>query len=184
MPIGKTDHRPKPKSMRAAGTAASALWRRYSWFESMRGSHPFFSEGNSSQSRFSTASKLALEVCCRTVKTPKKVISAWKKCYRVLHDLRVKASWYETRKCWRVLVPPSDSEPAAVLVVFDDQSNMKIKTAGPATIPPGGKIKSAIEAKAEFKIDFENGSSATLCLADPGSSVAVRDKNNAVEYLG
>jgi hypothetical protein len=26
--------------------------------------------------------------------------------------------------------------------------------------------------------------SATLCLADPGSSVAVRDKNNAVEYLG
>ena len=75
-------------------------------------------------------------------------------------------------------------EPAAVLVVFDDQSNMKIKTAGPATIPPGGKIKSAIEAKAEFKIDFEDGSSVTLCLADPGSSVAVRDKNNAVEYLG
>ena len=39
------------------------------------------------------------------------------------------------------------------------------------------------EAKAEFKIDFEDGSSATLYLADPGSSVAVRDKNNAVEYL-
>ena len=35
-----------------------------------------------------------------------------------------------------------------------------------------------------FKIEFEDGSSATLCLADPGSSVAVRDKNNAVEYLG
>jgi hypothetical protein len=28
------------------------------------------------------------------------------------------------------------------------------------------------------------GSSATFCLADPGSSVAVRDRNNAVEYLG
>ena len=26
-------------------------------------------------------------------------------------------------------------EPGAVLVLFDDQSNMKIKTAGPATIP-------------------------------------------------
>jgi hypothetical protein len=25
--------------------------------------------------------------------------------------------------------------------------------------------------------------SATLCLADPGSSVAVRAENNAVEYL-
>jgi hypothetical protein len=40
------------------------------------------------------------------------------------------------------------------------------------------------ETKAEFKIELEDGSSATLCLADPGSSVAVRDKNNAVEYLG
>jgi hypothetical protein len=70
------------------------------------------------------------------------------------------------------------------LVLFDDQSSMKIKTAGPATIPPGGKVKSVHETKAEFKIDFEDGSSATLCLADPDSSVAVRDKNNAVEYLG
>ena len=70
------------------------------------------------------------------------------------------------------------------MVLFDDQSNMKIKTAGPATIPPGGKVKSVHEAKVEFKIDFEDGSSATLGLADPGSSVAVRDKNNVVEYLG
>jgi hypothetical protein len=76
------------------------------------------------------------------------------------------------------------AEPGGVLVLFDDQSNMKIKTAGPATISPGGKVKSVLEAKAEFKIHFEDGSSATLCLADPGSSVAVRDKNNAVEYLG
>ena len=74
-------------------------------------------------------------------------------------------------------------EPGGVLVLFD-QSNIKIKTAGPATMPPGGKVKSVHESKAEFKIEFEDGSSATLCLADPGSSVAVRDKNNAVEYLG
>ena len=76
------------------------------------------------------------------------------------------------------------TEPGSVLVLFDDQSSMKIKTAGPATIPPGGKVKSVHEAKAKFKIDFEDGSSATLCLADPDSSVAVRDKNNAVEHLG
>jgi hypothetical protein len=76
------------------------------------------------------------------------------------------------------------TEPGSVLVVFDDQSRMKIKAAGPATIQPGGKVKSVHEAKAEFKINFEDGSSATLCLADPGSSVAVRDKSNAVEYLG
>jgi hypothetical protein len=70
------------------------------------------------------------------------------------------------------------------LALFDDGSNMKIKTAGPASALPGGKVKSVHETKAELKIDFEDGSSATLCLADPGSSVAVRDKNNAVEYLG
>jgi hypothetical protein len=75
-------------------------------------------------------------------------------------------------------------EPGGVLVLFDDRSNMKIKTTEAATIPPGGKIKSVHEAKSEFKIEFEDGSSATLPLADPGSSVAVRDKNNAVEYLG
>ena len=70
------------------------------------------------------------------------------------------------------------------MVLSDDQSSMKIKIAGPVTIPPGGKIKSVHEAKADFKIEFEDGSSATFCLANPGSSVAVRDKNNAVEYLG
>ena len=70
------------------------------------------------------------------------------------------------------------------MVLSDDQSSMKIKIAGPVTIPPGGKIKSVHEAKADFKIEFEDGSSATLSLANPGSSVAVRDKNNAVEYPG
>jgi hypothetical protein len=75
-------------------------------------------------------------------------------------------------------------EAGGVLVLFDDQSKMKIKTAGAAAVPPGSKVKSVNEAKAEFRIEFEDGSSATFCLADPGSSVAVRDKNNAVEYLG
>jgi hypothetical protein len=50
---------------------------------------------------------------------------------------------------------------------------MNIKTARPATIPPGGKVKSVHEAKAEFKIEFEDGSSVTLSLADPDSSLAV-----------
>jgi hypothetical protein len=76
------------------------------------------------------------------------------------------------------------TEPGSVLVLFDDQSSMKIKTASAAAVSPGSKVKSVHEAKADFSIEFEDGSSATLCLADPGSSVAVRDKNNAVEYLG
>jgi hypothetical protein len=75
-------------------------------------------------------------------------------------------------------------EPESVLILFDDQSSLKIKTTGAAAVSPGSKVKSLYEAKAHFRIDFEDGSSATLSLADPGSSVAVRDRNNAVEYLG
>ena len=61
---------------------------------------------------------------------------------------------------------------------------MKIKTTGAAAVSPGSKVKSVHEAKADFRIEFKDGSSASLSLADPGSSVAVRDKNNVVEYLG
>ena len=75
-------------------------------------------------------------------------------------------------------------ELGSVWVLFDDESRMKIKTAGAAAVSPGSKVKSVHGAKADFKIDFEDGSSATLCLANPGFSVAVRDKNNVVEYLG
>jgi hypothetical protein len=81
-------------------------------------------------------------------------------------------------------IKAATTKPGGVLILFDDQSSMKIKTAAGATVSPGGKIRSVHEAKAEFKIEFEDGSSATFCLADPGSSVAVRDKNSAVEYLG
>ena len=76
------------------------------------------------------------------------------------------------------------TEPGSVLVLFEDQSSMKIKTADAAAVSAGSKVKSVREAKAEFKIEFEDGSSVTFCLADPGSSVGVRDKNSAVEYLG
>ena len=61
---------------------------------------------------------------------------------------------------------------------------MKIRTTGATAVLPASKVKSVHEDKAEFKIEFEDGSSATFCLANPGSSVAVRDKDNAVEYLG
>jgi hypothetical protein len=61
---------------------------------------------------------------------------------------------------------------------------MKIKTAGAATVSPASKVKSVHEAKADFRIEFEEGSNPKFWLAAPGSSVAVRDRNNAVEYLG
>jgi hypothetical protein len=48
-------------------------------------------------------------------------------------------------------VKVTTTEPGSVLVVFDDQSKMKIKTAGPATIPPSCKVKAVHEAKAELE---------------------------------
>jgi hypothetical protein len=70
-------------------------------------------------------------------------------------------------------IKAATAESGGLLVVlFDDQSSMKIKTVRTPALSPGGKIKSILEDKAEFKIEFEDGSSATLHLADPGSSVA------------
>jgi hypothetical protein len=81
-------------------------------------------------------------------------------------------------------VVAATAESGGVLVLFDDQSSMKLKTAGAAAVSPGGKVKCAYETRAEFRIEFEDGSTATVQLADPGASVAVRDRNNVVEYLG
>jgi hypothetical protein len=61
---------------------------------------------------------------------------------------------------------------------------MKIKTTRAAAASPGSKVKPLPEAEAEFRIDFEDGSNVTFCRANPGSSVALRDKDNAGEYLG
>ena len=46
-------------------------------------------------------------------------------------------------------------------------------------------MKSVQEAKADLKIEFEERFERDILpWVDPGSSVAVRDKNNAVKYLG
>jgi hypothetical protein len=81
-------------------------------------------------------------------------------------------------------IKAATAEPGGVLFLFDDDSRMKIRSAASAAGKPGGKIKSVQEDEAELKIEFEDGSTATFRLDDPGASVAVRDKNNTVEYLG
>ena len=62
-------------------------------------------------------------------------------------------------------VKVATTEPGGVLLLFDDQSRMKIKTAIAATVSPGSKIKSVHEDRGEFKIEFEGDSTATLRLA-------------------
>jgi hypothetical protein len=62
---------------------------------------------------------------------------------------------------------------------------MQVKTAGIANMfPPGGRIKAVQEDGLSFGLQFEDGPAVNLQLADPGASVAVRDKENRVEYLG
>jgi hypothetical protein len=63
--------------------------------------------------------------------------------------------------------------------LFDDRSTMSVKTAEIATaIPPGAKIKAVLESGHECALQFEDGSSIALGIADPGASVAVHDRNN------
>ena len=82
-------------------------------------------------------------------------------------------------------VQRATAESRKLFVQFDDGSTMRLKTAGIAgKFPPGGKIKAILEDGAKFSLQFEDGSTVTVELADPGASVAVRDKNDQVEYLG
>jgi hypothetical protein len=71
-----------------------------------------------------------------------------------------------------------------VVLTFDDGSTLGLKVAGQASITAGGKVKAAHESGTDFRLDLENGPAVQVRLADPGSSVALRDKSGQVEYLG
>jgi hypothetical protein len=82
-------------------------------------------------------------------------------------------------------VQRATAEQGKLLIKFSDQSTMQVKTTGIANMfPPGGEIKAVQEHGVNFALQFEDGLAVNLQLADPGASVAVRDKNNQVEYLG
>ena len=77
------------------------------------------------------------------------------------------------------------AEVGKLVIRFNDESTMQVKTAGIAGMfPPRGTIKAILEDDANFSLLFEDGPPLKLQLADPGVSVAVRDRNNQVEYLG
>ena len=75
-------------------------------------------------------------------------------------------------------VQSATGEPGRLVIVFNDHSTMTVKTAGIATtISIGNRIKAVLEDGDQCTLQFER-------LADPGASVAVRARDNAVEYLG
>jgi hypothetical protein len=76
-------------------------------------------------------------------------------------------------------VQRATAEPAKLVITIDDQSTMQVKTTGIANMfPPGGEIKAVQEDGVNFGLQSEDGPAVNLQLADPGASVAVRDKNN------
>ena len=71
-----------------------------------------------------------------------------------------------------------------VAIKFDDESTLKLRVAGQATVRVGAKVEAVHEAGEHFQVELEKGPSVQVQLADPGSSVALRDKSGAVQYLG
>jgi hypothetical protein len=77
-------------------------------------------------------------------------------------------------------------EEGLVVIVFDDHSTLRMKvTGGPTLNMLGeGKIESVAEDDAELILVGEDGRTAILSLAEPGSSITVTDKDDQVEYAG
>jgi hypothetical protein len=69
---------------------------------------------------------------------------------------------------------------------FSDGSTMQVKVME-SNSPPlknGAKISAVFEQSTSLRILCEDESQLSLMLADPGSSVTVRDATGAIEYLG
>jgi hypothetical protein len=73
-----------------------------------------------------------------------------------------------------------------VTIVFDDYSTLQVKVAGGLTtgLLDEDKIESAGRGGAELTLVGEDSSVVTLRLAEPGSSVTVKDQNGEIEYAG
>ena len=76
--------------------------------------------------------------------------------------------------------------PAEVSMRFSDGSTMHVKVME-SNSPPlknGARIRAVAEQSVNFVLSCEDESQIVLTLADPGSSVTVRDANGKIEYLG
>jgi hypothetical protein len=74
----------------------------------------------------------------------------------------------------------------AVSMRFSDGSmiHVKIMESNSPPLKNGARIRAVSEKSANFIVSCEDESQIVLTLADPGSSVTVRDADGNVEYLG
>jgi hypothetical protein len=77
-------------------------------------------------------------------------------------------------------------EEGLVVMFFDDRSTLRVKVVGgPALhVLEDGKIESAREDGSELTLVTEDSRALTLRLAESGSSVIVKDKDDCVKYSG
>ena len=76
--------------------------------------------------------------------------------------------------------------PAEVSMRFSDGSTKRVKVME-SNSPPlknGARIRAVAEQSVNFVLSCEDESQIVLTLADPGSSVTVRDADGKIEYLG
>ena len=81
-------------------------------------------------------------------------------------------------------IQAESGDEGQVAITLDDQSMLKLKVAGQASVAPGAKVKAVHESGECFQVNREGGPSVQVRRADPGSSVALCDQNGAVESLG
>jgi hypothetical protein len=68
-------------------------------------------------------------------------------------------------------------------IQFTDGSVMTVKTAGSVnSAATGGTVDAVRQQGATLSLDLENGSTWEITMAEPTSSVMVRDKNHTLEY--
>jgi hypothetical protein len=77
-------------------------------------------------------------------------------------------------------------EEGSVVIVFDDNSSLRLKVAGGPTLNMlgEGKIESVAEEGTEIVLLAEDGRIAILPLAELGSSVSLTNATGDVEYAG
>ncbi len=81
-------------------------------------------------------------------------------------------------------VTATQHQDGALLIIFDDDSTMKVKT-GPQSsnsAQTGGKVLKVQQQDKRLALDFEDGSVMEIPLAEATSSVMVRDKSGGLEY--
>jgi hypothetical protein len=84
------------------------------------------------------------------------------------------------------IVEDLQMNPAEVSMRFSDGSSMRVKVME-SNSPPlknGARIRAVSEKSVKFIVSCEDDSQIVLTLADPGSSVTVRDADGKIEYLG